>query len=267
MKKLYCLIFLCSLICADKHNDAWKKYERNITQKPHQLEEQAPNFQDSLNNSLAQVLEFGNSADQTSSNFDFNSQSFELKNMNLLYENQYGVLLFQKEFMINQEYLDYSNGLINRYQQGNILFGLNGFADRVQEKNSYSLGTELGFGSYFKAYTNYYIFDQDELNDEQKRNLQLGFAFVLPIYTPLGFDLSKDDEKVRYTLNYSPFSIFNFSLSQQKLKNPAQIDDTDTSLHFGFKLNYKENFLKQLKRDQNKLFELDQYEFYKRKNL
>lgn len=260
MKKVCCLIFLCSLLYAE----SWKSYERNVTLKPKQFQEQMPNFQDSLNNSLAQILEFGNSADKTSSNIDFNSQKFELKNMNLLYENQYGVLLFQKEFIINQEYLDYSNGLINRYQQGDMLFGINGFADRVQEKNSYSVGTEFGYSPYFRAYTNYYVFDHNELNEEQKRNLQLGLAFVLPAYTPLGFDISKDDEKLRYTLNYSPFSVFNFSLTQQKL-NSNQAEDT--SLHFGFKLDYKKSILKQLKKNENKLYELDQYEFYKRKNL
>lgn len=255
------MVLSLSLLNADGLFDfsEWKTYDRNILQKPKGLTQESIDFQSALSSSLAKILERGNSADTTESHIDYAQQNLQIRNINLIYENEKNSLFLQKELFINKDYVDYSNGLISRYQRGDLLLGLNGFADKQQEEKIYSFGTEFGLSRFFKAYTNYYIFEEEKNDD-----MEFGLVFALPQYTPLGFDLSADYEKVNYTINYSPYSFFNVALTRQQYKD---IDEPRTNVYFGFKLNYNESFLKQLRKGNNQLQRINRYDFFNRKRF
>lgn len=257
------LVFLLFIACASKDEKLsykrakWLHYDKNITKKPIVFKEEG-DFEDMLNSSMSQLLEHGSAQDKTTSVVDYAAQNLKIQNINLLYEDAQSSLMFQKEIFINNDYVNYSGGLINRFAlSDNVILGINGFLDKYQEQEISSYGGELGLSEYFKAYVNSYSIPKEEL-----KNTQVGFSFVLPRYTALGLDVNADDEARNYTLNYAPYSLFNLAFTKKIYKDPLMPESN--YIFFGFHLNYNQSFFKQL--HPLKHYEkVDRYDFLRRK--
>ncbi|TQR32981.1 hypothetical protein DMB92_03185 [Campylobacter sp. MIT 99-7217] len=262
MKKLILFILLIFLFACSKKQEqiqqrTWKNYDKNISKMTKSFKDEA-DFQDMLNASLAGLLERGNSEDKTISYVDYASQNLKIENINLLFEDEKSSLMFQKEIFINNNFVNYSGGLVNRLELGKgFIFGVNGFLDKYEEREISSYGGELGFGEFFKAYTNTYY-----IEEENKGNTQVGMSFVLPKYKALGLDLSVDKEKTNYTLHYAPYKVFNIALSKKKFNDPLA-KDLDY-IFLGFEFNYYKSIFKQLHKS-DYFEEVNRYDFLKRK--
>lgn len=257
-------ILFFSLLNADELDKAlknnqnkWKKFDYQATKKAPTIKEENIDFKSALNGLLSDVLENKNGIDKTDGNLDFQNENVQIKNLNSLYEGENNSLLFQKEFYAAQDSYNYSGGLINRYEKDDFLLGLNGFIDgKKEQKESKSFGAEIGYYQFIKAYSNYYI------PNEADENLQLGVSFVIPTYSAFIFDISKDSEKTNYQVSYSPYSVFSLKLLHRDFKAKETTDDT--VLQVGFSFNFDKSFLKQLKKKDNALQEVNRYDFLQR---
>ncbi|VUA74343.1 Putative periplasmic protein [Campylobacter coli] len=181
----------------------------------------------------------------------------QIKNLNSLYEGENNSLLFQKEFYATQDSYNYSGGLINRYEKDDFLLGINGFIDgQKEQKESKSFGAELGYYQFVKAYSNYYV------PNEADENLQFGVSFTIPSYSAFIFDISKDSEKINYQVSYSPYSVLSLKILRRDFSANEAIDDT--VLQVGFSFNFNESFVKQLRKKDNALQEVNRYDFLQR---
>ncbi|EDP3538402.1 hypothetical protein GU305_07435, partial [Campylobacter jejuni] len=136
-------------------------------------------------------------------------------------------------------------------------FGVNGFIDKQKEqKDTKSFGTEFGYSKFIKAYSNYYI------PNEAEKKLQLGMSFVIPTYTAFAFDISKDNDKTNYQVSYSPYSVFSLNLLRRDYSARETVDDTVVQV--GFSFNFNESFLKQFRKKDNTLEEVNRYDFLQR---
>ncbi|EKI8262071.1 inverse autotransporter beta domain-containing protein [Campylobacter coli] len=261
---LYMLILFFSLLNADELDNAlknnqnkWQKFNYQATQKAPTIKEENIDFKSALNGILSNVLENKNGIDKTDGNLDFQNENVQIKNLNSLYEGENNSLLFQKEFYATQDSYNYSGGLINRYEKDDFLLGINGFIDgQKEQKESKSFGAELGYYQFVKAYSNYYI------PNEAEKNLQLGMSFVIPTYTAFAFDISKDNDKTNYQVSYSPYSVFSLNLLRRDYSARETVDDTVVQV--GFSFNFNESFLKQFRKKDNTLEEVNRYDFLQR---
>ena len=235
-----------------------RKMDINLS-SPQIYEPESTDFNDNLNNSLARFLEQKNGVDMTTSNLDFANESFELHNLNLLFDYKNSSFLLQRDLFVRKDSTDYSTGLINRYENNDFLFGVNSFFDEVSEKKSYSFGSEFGFSNFFKAYSNYYILE----DEAQKKNLELGINFALPKNLPFEFEVSKDNEKLDYGVNYKAFSMFDVKLLQQDYKN----NPNSTNLYLNFKYDFNTGFFEQLKPERKPFEKINRYDFLRHPNF
>ncbi len=212
---------------------------------------------------LSSILERGTGADNTVNFIDFNNQSINIKNINLLYSNEYSTLLFQREFFADTNFVNYYNGLINRFSYKDFTLGFNGFVNNYQENNLYTLGSEFAYGNYFKFFTNYYNFKDEFLQDD----LEFGLNFTIPFYSYLNIDLIKDNTKITQSLNYNPYPIFNISLVRQRYTNAAEALQSSTSILFNFNIFYNQSLRKQLKRNKFRFQRYNNYDFLKNRYL
>lgn len=266
MKSIFCIIILFSLLNSDeledalmknKHKNSWKHFDYQNIKKAPKIPEEDIDFKNIFNNLLSKTLENSNGIDKTDGNLDFKNENARIKNLNSLYEGENNSLLFQKEFFIAENDYNYSGGLINRYETENFLLGVNGFIDKQKEqKDIKSFGVELAYSNLIKAYSNYCI------PNEADNNLYLGVSFIIPTYTALIFDISKDNDKINYQISYSPYKVFSLNLLHRDYSTPENIDDT--VIQIGFKFNFKEDFLKQFKKKDNTLKEINRYDFLQR---
>ncbi|MBM0636681.1 inverse autotransporter beta domain-containing protein [Campylobacter sp. VicNov18] len=266
MRGVFCIIIFFSLLHCDELADAlaknnsrnsWKYFDYKKIKKAPQIPEENIDLQSTFDNLLSKVLENNNGIDKTDGNLDFENENAQVKNLNSLYEWENNSLLFQKELFIDQSNYNYSGGLINRYEKDDFLFGVNGFIDKQKEqKDTKSFGAEFGYSNFIKAYSNYYI------PNEAEKNLQLGVSFVIPAYTAFAFDISKDNDKINYQMSYSPYSVFSLNLLHRDYNARESIDDTVVRL--GFSFNFKEDFLKQFRKKDNALKEINRYDFLQR---
>lgn len=260
MRGIFCIMIFFSLLNADitlKNNNqnSWKYFDyKNIKEAP-KIQEENVDFESTLNGLLSKTLENNNGIDKTDGNLDFQNENAQVKILNSLYEGENNSLLFQKELFVAQDNYNYSGGLINRYEKDDFLFGINGFIDKQKEqKDSKSFGAEFGYSKFIKAYSNYYV------PDEAKRNLQLGMSFVIPTYTAFVFDISKDNDKTNYQVSYSPYTVLSLNL----LRRDYSVREDDTVVQVGFSFNFNESFLKQLRKKDNFLEEVNRYDFLQR---
>ncbi|EAI9582854.1 hypothetical protein C3274_08615, partial [Campylobacter jejuni] len=114
----------------------------------------------------------------------------------------------------------------------------------------------FGYSKFIKAYSNYYI------PNEAEKNLQLGMSFVIPTYTAFAFDISKDNDKTNYQVSYSPYSVFSLNLLRRDYSARETVDDTVVQV--GFSFNFNESFLKQFRKKDNTLEEVNRYDFLQR---
>ena len=259
MRKILLTIMLCSMLNAENSSiisNNWQKFDLNKTKKAPLIQEENIDFKDSLNQILAKALENNNGIDKTYGNLDFESENANFKNLNSIYELENSSLFFQKELFIAQNSYNYSNGLVSRYEINDFLLGLNGFFDKQKEQNSKSFGSEFAYSNFIKAYSNYYIPDNDD------KNLQLGLSFILPANKNFVFDLSKDKEKINYEFSYSPYSVFSVNLTHKDFN--LKENNNDTAVKFGFSFNLNESFSKQLRKKDNALQEVNRYDFLQR---
>ncbi|HEC1844426.1 TPA: inverse autotransporter beta domain-containing protein [Campylobacter coli] len=261
---LYMLILFFSLLNADELDNAlknnqnkWQKFNYQATQKAPTIKEENIDFKSALNGILSNVLENKNGIDKTDGNLDFQNENVQIKNLNSLYEGENNSLLFQKEFYATQDSYNYSGGLINRYEKDDFLLGINGFIDgQKEQKKSKSFGAELGYYQFVKAYGNYYV------PNEADENLQFGVSFTIPSYSAFIFDISKDSEKINYQVSYSPYSVLSLKILRRDFSANEAIDDT--VLQVGFSFNFNESFVKQLRKKDNALQEVNRYDFLQR---
>lgn len=270
MKKTFLKILLCFLFTPFSFADALsealaKNKEGNWTTFKFEYQDDIPgvqsesvDFQTTLNSTLSSVFEKNNGIDNTEGNLDFQNENFQMKNLTSIYESENNSLLFQKEIFVSQESYNYSGGLINRYTHEDFLLGVNGFIDKQKEENSdsSSWGAEFGYTDTLKAYTNYYM-PQDK---SVERNLQLGLSFAVPSYESVIFDVSKDNEKANYQITYKPYKVLNFNFFQSQNKE----DEIQNAVRVGFNFSLNKSFLRQLKEDENKLEEINRYDFFQR---
>jgi len=266
IRSIFYIMILFSLLDADelskalaKNNNqtSWDHFDyQNIKEAP-KIQEESVDFQSTFDSLLSNTLENDNGIDKTDGNLDFQNENAQVKSLSSLYEGEHNSLLFQKELFVAQDNYNYSGGLINRYEKDDFLFGVNGFVDKQKEQeDTKSFGAEFGYSKFIKAYSNYYI------PNEAERNLQLGMSFVIPSYTAFVFDVSKDDEKTNYQVSYSPYSVFNLNLLRRNYSIRESIDDTIVQV--GFSFNFNEGFLKQFRRKNNTLEEVNRYDFLQR---
>lgn len=266
IRALLCLFVLNSFIFADVLNRAlegnkegnWTSFKLKYKNDTLETQEEGVDFQVALNSTLSSVFEKNNGIDQTEGNLDFQNENFQMKNLTSLYEGENDSLLFQKEIFVSQESYNYSGGLINRYMHENFLFGVNGFIDKHKEENSdsSSWGGEFGYADTLKAYTNYYM-PQDQSADN---NLQLGLSFIVPSYKSVFFDVSRDNEKINYQITYKPYRVLNFNFLQSQYKESG----SQNAVRVGFNFSLNESFLEQLKEDESKFEEINRYDFFQR---
>ena len=270
MKKTFLKILLCFLFTPFSFADALsealaKNKEGNWTTFKFEYQDDTPgvqsesvDFQTTLNSTLSSVFEKNNGIDNTEGNLDFQNENFQMKNLTSIYESENNSLLFQKEIFVSQESYNYSGGLINRYTHEDFLLGVNGFIDKQKEENSdsSSFGGEFGYADMLKAYANYYI-PQDE---SVENNLQLGLSFAVPTYDSVIFDISEDNEKTNYQISYKPYEVLNFNL----LRSVDRQNESQGAIRMGFNFSLNESFFKQLKKSENKLEEINRYDFFQR---
>lgn len=263
--RIFILFFVCiTLLFGEQKSEANQTKLYKIPETPKPYEEQNVNFEQSLNDSLAHFLEHGGGFDDTQTSFDPASQNLQIRNLNLLYEYENLNLLLQRELVVNSQDLDYSTGLINRFELQNYMFGLNSFVDKKQEQQIYSFGTEFQANRFVKGFANYYVLD--EAHDMAKNKAQFGVNVALPnSFIPLDLELSADDERLDYGLTYTPFSIFNFSLTRQEFKDG--FTEPYVKFNFGFHLNTYQSLHKQLKKEKNLLQKINRYDFLNDKNF
>ncbi|TKX31394.1 inverse autotransporter beta domain-containing protein [Campylobacter aviculae] len=242
------------------NNNHWHSFDIQSVKKPPRIQEKNLDISSGLNNLLSKALENRNGIDTTDGLLDLQNEILWLKNLNSIYESDNDSLLFQKEIFLTQNgYNYYSSGLVNRYKKDAFLFGLNGFIDRQEDQQNdiKSFGAEFGYSNCIKAYGNYYILDEIE------KSFQLGVSFIDPTYSVLTFDVIKDEEKTNYQLIYSPYSIFNLSLTRRIYTN---VDvDNDIVVQLGFNFNFRKSFLKQLHKQDNIFQEINRYDFLERR--
>lgn len=261
---IFIFLTCLSALAKDKASKELKKMDINLS-TPRVYEPASVDFRDNLNNSLARFLEQKNGVDSTTSNLDFANESFELHNLNLLFDYKNSSFLLQKDLFVKKDSTDYSAGLINRYENHNFLFGLNSFFDEVSEKKSYSFGSELGFGNFFKAYSNYYVLDDaPQTTDMKKDNLELGVNFALPKNLPFELEFSKDNEKLDYGVSYKAFSMFDVRFLKQDYKNDTP---NSTNLYLNFKYDLNKGFFKQLKPERKPFERIHRYDFLRHSNF
>lgn len=260
---LYFILFFSLLNANDldstlKNNKNWKKFDFKSIKKAPKIKEENVDFKSALNGLLSNTLENKNGIDKSDGNLDFENENIQLKSLNSLYEGENNSLLFQKELFVAQDNYNYSGGLINRYEKDDFLFGFNGFIDKQRErKENKSFGAEFAYNQFMKAYSNYYI------PNETEKNLQFGVSFVIPAYNAFIFDISKDSEKTNYQVSYAPYSVFSLNLLHRDYNNIHENND-DTILQVGFSFNFNENFLKQFRKKENVLEEVNRYDFLQR---
>ncbi|HEH4028918.1 TPA: hypothetical protein SG038_001727, partial [Campylobacter jejuni] len=95
-----------------------------------------------------------------------------------------------------------------------------------------------------------------------EKKLQLGMSFVIPTYTAFAFDISKDNDKTNYQVSYSPYSVFSLNLLHRDYSARETVDDTVVQV--GFSFNFNESFLKQFRKKDNTLEEVNRYDFLQR---
>ncbi|WP_038814412.1 inverse autotransporter beta domain-containing protein [Campylobacter jejuni] len=266
MRGIFYIIALFSLLNADELTEAlaknnnqnsWEHFDYKNTKEAPKIQEENVDFKNTFDSLLSKTLENNNGIDKTDGNLDFQNENAQVKNLSSLYEGENNSLLFQKELFVAQDNYNYSGGLINRYEKDDFLFGVNGFIDKQKEqKDTKSFGTEFSYSKFIKAYSNYYI------SNEAEKNLQLGMSFVIPAYTAFTFDISKDNDKTNYQVSYSPYSVFSLNLLRRDYSARETIDDTVVQV--GFSFNFNEGFLKQFRKKDNTLEEVNRYDFLQR---
>lgn len=87
-------------------------------------------------------------------------------------------------------------------------------------------------------------------------------SFVIPTYTAFAFDISKDNDKTNYQVSYSPYSVFSLNLLHRDYSARETVDDTVVQV--GFSFNFNESFLKQFRKKDNTLEEVNRYDFLQR---
>ncbi|EGA2487639.1 hypothetical protein H5J40_000470 [Campylobacter jejuni] len=266
MRGIFYIIALFSLLNGDELTEAlaknnnqnsWEHFDYKNTKEAPKIQEENVNFKSTFDSLLSKTLENNNGIDKTDGNLDFQNENAQVKNLSSLYEGENNSLLFQKELFVAQDNYNYSGGLINRYEKDDFLFGVNGFIDKQKEqKDTKSFGTEFGYSKFIKAYSNYYI------PNEAEKKLQLGMSFVIPTYTAFTFDISKDNDKTNYQVSYSPYSVFSLNLLRRDYSARETVDDTVVQV--GFSFNFNESFLKQFRKKDNTLEEVNRYDFLQR---
>ena len=217
----------------------------------------------STNIFLANILESGKEGDNTENFIDLNSKSINIKNINLLYSNEYSSLLFQREFFVNENYLNYYNGLVNRFHYKDLTLGFNAFTNRHERQGLYNFGGEFLYGNYFKFFTNYYTFDNEFLEDD----LEVGLNFTLPFYSYINIDLIKDNTKFTQSLNFNPYSLFNISLNRQMSLNTLEPREESFSIFLNFNFFYTQSIRKHFKKNSLEFKRYNNYNFFKNRYL
>lgn len=248
---------LTEALAKNNNQNSWEHFDYKNTKEAPKIQEENVDFKSTFDSLLSKTLENNNGIDKTDGNLDFQNENVQVKNLSSLYEGENNSLLFQKELFVAQNNYNYSGGLINRYEKDDFLFGVNGFIDKQKEqKDTKSFGTEFGYSKFIKAYSNYYI------PNEAEKNLQLGMSFVIPTYTAFAFDISKDNDKTNYQVSYSPYSVFSLNLLRRDYSARETVDDTVVQV--GFSFNFNESFLKQFRKKDNTLEEVNRYDFLQR---
>lgn len=258
MKYFLYLFLSCIFVFATE----WKLYDLNTSLfKPiNRYSGESFDFSNNTNVFLSRILESGSAADNTINTIDFNSKTVNIKNINLLYENHFSSLLFQRELFVDVNYVNYYNGLVNRFYQGDFTFGFNGFINTYQENKLYTFGSEFAYGNYFKFFTNYYDFDDKLIKDDT----EIGINLRLPIYSAIGVDFVIDSEKSTQSINYSPYPIFNISLIRQDYQSELP---TSTSIFLNFNINYNLSFKKHFKKNNFQFKRYNNYDFLKNRYI
>ncbi|HDZ5085899.1 TPA: inverse autotransporter beta domain-containing protein [Campylobacter jejuni] len=265
MRGIFYIMVFFSLLNADELKEAlsknnnqnsWEHFDYKNTKEVSRIQEENVDFKSTFSNLLSKTLENNNGIDKTNGNLDFQKKNVQVKNLNSLYEGEDNSLLFQKELFVAQDNYNYSGGLINRYKKDNFLFGVNGFINKQKEqKDTKSFGTEFRYSKFIKTYSNYYMPNKAE------KKLQLGMSFVIPTYTAFIFNISKDNDKTNYQASYSPYSMFSLNLLHRDYNTRETVDDV---VQVRFSFNFNESFLKQFRKKDNTLEEINRYDFLQR---